>query len=366
MNASTEITSTPEPLRRSEDPGPSRTVNESQYGIHDWQAGVIATTEAVPPRETEVKDFYQNLWPASEPYISVLNPVFLVDLPKMASPSEPGTWFVRDGLLPLIWFFQKNPEPGSFTGILRVDAEFEEFVPDAWRTQVELYEIFQEASSTYGRVVPAEGFITDILLLGLVMPSACSLKQLEADLEDIVDAIGGKARLGDVKIRAFLSNRFEAGGLFNAPAHYNRFMMTICKYLGTNIDFLEYEALKWTYLQPTTLVHEFNEKLVYSDSFLKLIALSKGGQFLLPQYRGQMGQQAYDKVFPLYPHVSCGIRKHYTKPFMNYLCKDWVPESPERAKIFYSAMNSAANTSYKWAKWITSWCKDFAKSEVTQ
>ena len=166
---------------------------QSSYGVESWrQAKPLAFVET-PKRPQELKQYFDALWPSIEMYESVMKPIFLADLPSAAEANPKGEWLVRDGLLPLIWFFTKNPEPGSFRGKLRVHASFEEFIPDAWRPQVDLYELFSNDQDGYDSSFGVDtGEVKELLLTGLIMQSYCSLSKLESDLKGIVDFIGGE------------------------------------------------------------------------------------------------------------------------------------------------------------------------------
>ena len=266
---------------------------------------------------------------------------------------------MRDGLLPILWFFKNNPAPASFRGNLQVHADFEEYVPDAWRSQVELYRFFSTSAGGYLTKAKKAQPIRNLLLLGLIAPSVCSLPTLNDELKEIVRLIGGKKGLDNCTIKAVLPLRFENMHLFNGQSYYNRFIASICRELGTQIDFMEYDAFRASYPAEDTWFHEFNDRWLYADSYMSLVAQSKSCR-VLPLHKSDSAE-SFDRILPAFPHVSCGIRKTYKKKFLNYLEGNWITESEERAKRYYSAMNSAANISYPWPNWFSSWC-----GEITQ
>jgi hypothetical protein len=366
MPLKSETQLTPEAPLASSTPSAIVDTPKNAYGIADWQTGGVlmkAPDLTGLERNKESHDFFQNLWPASEAYISALNPIFLADLHAIEATNPKSHYLVRDGILPLMWFFSQNPEPGNFKGKIRVHSDFEELVPDAWREQTELFSLFAEKSAPQAKNAAPTKSIKQILLLGVIMPSVCSLPRLESDLANVIEFAGGKEELEKIKIRAFLPFRMEAANMFSGHAYYNYFCSTLNRILGFNVEFIEYESLKWMYLEPGTWVHEFNEKYLYTDSYLSLLAMSKGGNFI-PSVQGSSvvaevsESPAYDMIYQIYPHVSCGVRRKFQKSFVNYLNADWVPETQERALLFYKAMNSSANV-YPWPSWFAPWCKDF-------
>lgn len=346
MKRSTKTISRPRPTSLAEEP-------PRAYGIQDWQR--LASDTAPPERTPEIRNFFGGLWPAAETYASPLNPIFLLDLPDRTTGSAKESWLIRDGVLPLVWFFVKNPTPGGFRGVLKIHAELERLIPDAWRPQVMLYELFPDELPRPRQATPNE--VREILLTGLIMPSACSISRLEEDLQQIVQFIGGREKIPSVKIRAFLPARFEVTDRASGPSFYNYFMKTLFQYLGLEIEFLEYESLRWLYASSSIWMHEFNEKFLYADSYLSLLCLSKGHR-AIPLNGGKRPRKPrYERVYPAYANVSCGIRSEFKEPFLDYLSGKWVPESQERAKAFFQATNSAANRIYPWPRWFPSWCE---------
>jgi hypothetical protein len=262
---------------------------------------------------------------------------------------------VRDGLLPLIWFFTRNPAPGKFSSKLYIHSDFEEFVPEAWRAQVELYTFFPENQAE------RKLKISEVLLTGLVMPSMCSLTTLRDDLENIVDRIGGAKALKGLKVRAYLPAKFEITDHRSGPAYYSRYIQFVCAHLGTEIEFMEYENLRWAYFSPGALVHDFNDRWLIADSYLNWLSFSKVDRpHTLFSDSLQKARKDCYRFVSIFPNLSCGLRKSFKKPFINYLSSDWAPESQERVQKYFSVMHSPANRSFPWPEWFGAWCNDFA------
>jgi hypothetical protein len=81
--------------------------------------------------------FKEYLSPDSDPYFSLLNPVFSLELAY-----EPGRMkamkvlSLRDGVMPLLKYFAFNPEPNSESNILIIDDYLSSLVPPIWREKV--------------------------------------------------------------------------------------------------------------------------------------------------------------------------------------------------------------------------------------
>jgi hypothetical protein len=333
-------------------------VTKTVYGVDDWRKVSRSIRGPWVQREADVRGFFDNLWPATEIYTSNLNPVFLLDLPRASGMDSHKSWLVRDGLIPLIWFFTKNPKPAGFSAILRIHSDFEEYVPPDWRAQVQLFEPlvnhpagFQSAS----RSNPKK--INEIYLMGLVMPSVCSIPHLENDLALILKCVGGRKKLSEIKLKAILPQRYEPHDVFNGASFHSRFVGKLCRELGTDIEFIEFDSFNWMYPETGSWFHEFNSGYLYVDSAFSAIAIGKGLK-TLPVLKGtdQKSQRPFDEILPMYPHVSCGIRKSFAKPFVDYLSGSWVSESQEKTKAFQNAISSSAHRAFPWPQWFSSWC----------
>ena len=298
---------------------------------------------------------FRNFWPVSEDYASALKPIFLADLKAWSERESNTSFLVRDGLVPLVWFFMNNPTPNGFNSTLRIHSDFECYIPEAWRPQVELYEFFSDTGAGYlGTQDGLTNEVRQLVLMGIVTPSFCSLSRLQADLKEILAFIGGPEKLDKVRIKAFLPVRDEGVTYHSGIGFFPNYLMKLYEGLKADIEFIELEGLKWMYFDPGTWVHEFNEGHLFKDSFLRTLALSKGGRFIPTAGQDHSERAEYSQVIPVYPHVSCGIRTKFTKEFFDYTKKTWVSENQELTTEFYRAMNSFVNTKYPWSQWIPS------------
>lgn len=178
--------------------------------------------DLLPPEMT--RKFTGTFWPFTDDYFNPLNAVFSVQILSEQILNRRPVWYLRDGLIPLIWFFKTFSQPKNIKSTLIVPVKFAEIVPIAWRAQVKYYEIVQvEADVSAVETLYVVGLIgaphLDLDLLKNRIHSAQKL--LGARLNKIEKLFYVPARHGDVRdqIAQFEAYRelFEAFG-FNGRA----------------------------------------------------------------------------------------------------------------------------------------------------
>src|SRR5207244_2578750 len=116
------------------------TVPTSDDGLIDWfEIHPALESKAVRRHSAEVENFLTHLWPMGLTYQSPFRPRFLIELERSGLEASDETFLVRDGLVPLLWFWKKWPEPGAFRGKLIVGDSYVEYVPEAWRPHIRYY-----------------------------------------------------------------------------------------------------------------------------------------------------------------------------------------------------------------------------------
>lgn len=92
------------------------------------------------------------LFPLNLAYANPLPTVFLWRAKSLRELKAEAEWLVRDGLMPLLWFFQKYPRPGSdFKNRLLIHKEVSWAVPPAWRRHCGIYHYAPAVALTRAR-----------------------------------------------------------------------------------------------------------------------------------------------------------------------------------------------------------------------
>jgi len=187
-------------------------------GLADWFQ-LHPARDAVwklPDLSPKASGFVNNLWPMGMAYHSPLKPRFLIELENAGLPAGSETFLIRDGLIPLLWFWRKWPEPREFQGKILIGEQFAPYVPPAWRERVLFYRLTAgpRAPSLKSTRAPKSAK-RRILLVGLVMPGYCSLESLKKKLAPLK-----KTR---AEVVAFLPVRFGQSTVPRLAFHFNSF-----------------------------------------------------------------------------------------------------------------------------------------------
>ncbi len=97
----------------------------------------------------------------THPYYSPLKPLFTSEIadPEMIKDYEIVT--LRDGLVPLLWFFRTNPDPSIFSNHFLVHHSLKQFIPQAWKSHIHYYSISSNKKNTPPTKIILTGHIPD-------------------------------------------------------------------------------------------------------------------------------------------------------------------------------------------------------------
>jgi hypothetical protein len=211
------------------------------------------------------KEMGEYLWPFALNYHNPLNPVLLAQIEDLDQLSKASSWFVRDGKIALIYFFEKFPAPKKNTGILFISESFAGLVPAVWRKNTNCYSLYQKNSANRPN---------KILLSGLACLAAGHESQRSQLLSQIKKKFNSE-ELRQKKIYVFVPSRhfnFMKEQTFHAEFFYHLFRF----FPG------EVEIVNWNFLTTLKNFNDFllvdlNPDTIWSDSYLTYYVLSKGG-----------------------------------------------------------------------------------------
>ena len=319
-------------------------------GAPDWQRLLNETPPQAAPfsRAPDVAHFFEVLSPAADAYVSALNPVFLLDVRSLSALEERPFWLVRDGLVPLLWFFRKFPAPRGLRSRLLVRRELAPLVPSAWRGSIGTYRMVG-ASPKLAAAEPR-----GLLIVGLVMPSYCSLERGRAELRSVVARVGA-AQLAELPIRAFLPGRFEGFGLRHDDDFYARFMIMVCQELGTRIEPIPYPELLSIGSLAGYEVVELNDLGLLADSTLLRVALTRGATLILDQAVATAA-----KDIPIHPHAAYRVEWSLSSAPNEGVTPaetEFLTRASEALEHYAELVCGDAAQRYPWPAWFGAWSR---------
>jgi hypothetical protein len=299
-------------------------------------ASGLRTDRGARPTPPEHQPFLNAVWPMSENYYSPIRATSLLHHVAFASLNESPLWLIRDGLVPLLWFFRAFPTPRRIKTRLLVHADFAWAVPAAWRDRAGTYEIVSLPTSTLERQRNKR-----FILAGPFAEAVCSIKSLEASLSKLKAAVGAAA-LRRAELAAFLPARVASFHTDASEAYHARCLKAILDAFGTsdNVRFIDWNHLRWMDDLSGEFV-EFNDRLLWADNFLVHHALSTGGRIAGDPDRRL--SRSSGRIFELSPYHGFLVnfdlgRKNFVRP-------------PFEAKR--TALTGAANRSFPWHAWLS-------------
>lgn len=299
-------------------------------------------------RPPEVTNMFNLIWPAPLDYFSPLNPAFLYDCINPNYMNRHSVWLIRDGLIPLLWFFKTNPEPNEFKSKILVREDLTPYVPTAWRKQAGSY-----------RMTSHPGFkpkkTENVLIAGIAMESYCSVRAAKK----IADNYLAKSKPSSkTKFTAFLPFRNDPLVSDRQHEFHGEFLQALMKRFGTDIKFAN-----WTQLESMDSLNgyellDLNEGLVCSDNYILHSAMSRGATLFdtaakpsrdekfveLSQYHGVYVKTSVSGQYALGPEMA-----------------GYDEAAPYLARV-REAMRSTANLNFPWPAWFNEIAKEISES----
>jgi hypothetical protein len=244
-------------------------------------------------KSPDTKSFLETYWPFLNSYYSPLNalytPVYKDFCAKGFTPlheneKQKPAWMLRDGAVPLTWFFSQH-SPESVQGDLLVDADLSFVVPEEWRQKVGFFR---------HRTLENEKLQT-LLMATPVSERLVSLPELENLLAKIQSVIG-KRKMATLPIQLYAPIRRDS------EVFPGRFFQTIFSHFK-NVTMVEWkDVVRQSSFRGTAYV-ELNAGWLFKDSYFQHHVLSRGAHLLF----GKRNTRA--RYFPLSPFHGVELEK---------------------------------------------------------
>lgn len=227
-------------------------------------------TPAAPPTAVnpEFLGFSAKIWPVAQAYASPLNPLFLGSLIHIRQLESKPHWLVRDGALPLHWFFKTHPRPGARPSRLFIHEDLQSLVPEAWHDHVGTYRLHQQSPSRQA---------TSLLAVGLSVKDSDDLaNDVRGAFKDI-----SRKKILDLQPYAFLPwTRLDRPATTPAPKTPRAATALLNKYFSKPVIAQAWPQMTKQISYGRFALLEVHSRLIYADSFFTHLPLCRGASLL--------------------------------------------------------------------------------------
>jgi hypothetical protein len=321
-------------------------LNETeQWLIEQTRANLLAKNTAQNPSAEEMGRYTKSFWPFLDPYFSSLNPVFSFEAGPSLFQSGQKTILLRDGAIPLAWFFEGASRELAAAAQIFVHSTLGALVPERWKNRTKFYNIYSEQEFHEGN--PPE----TLFLYGPICRGVMSLEELEEKLEQ-VQRILGKAEPKRVLLFSPI-RRTEFFGVEDESFEF-QYYHRIFRRFGSKVEFISWQGAERMPHTHTALV-ELNHGWTYQDSTAAHILLRKGAGLLRLPSNEKTGTRV-----PLSPNHGMEISPMPAKTGF------YSTEGKEDLLRFYSMLHQRANDPLirvPWPKWFQGYFRAAQKSQ---
>lgn len=317
--------------------------------VVNWTYDFILNSqqETGMPVGRKIRPGHYYLRPFSNDYTGPHNPVLLGGYitKKLLNKKM---WSLRDGLIPLSFFFREHtPEQDVFYAL---ETDFWYTVPEQWKKNVLFYQV--KAEKNYSADNPPER----ILLAGMQDSVFADESEFYECLAELKSSLG-EGNLAKAKITAIFP--YKKNNLWGKRSDDETFSMaqSVLRHTGLNVDFVEWNDLKNEGDLKNCLYFELNKKYFIADSYLKYFALSKGAGLLKKEPTLPLKEINSHRLSPhhsisLYA-VDWSAMPAYNDPFQN----KYFSYFEELCKGQLKTMRISPN----WESWYPLYLKKFYK-----
>ncbi len=296
-----------------------------------------------------IAKFRYALWPLNTEYYSPVHAVFLQNLPNLKSLELQPEWIIRDGLLPLVWFFLRNPRPSGLKAKLFVHSDLLFVVPSSWSKNIGAYRLVSNPTYLVSQSKRKNIRFTVTYTLYDILSS----EEIETSLT---------RALVDVKPQGSVSDRHEVLLPFFyeslSPADLRRSLETydqVSRLLNQKVGIVEWREVENRDSFQDVRVVDLGSKVYCADSYVSHLMLGRGATIQSSPLGAGTGPQAVDRYLALSSFH--GFMLNETKPrptFANRVFWDdfervlrCAPE--EKQNQFISPWK------FQWPTWLGEW-----------
>ena len=286
-------------------------------------------------------EILHSLWPISEPYESLITTIYSPLIPQLDYLNSEKYWVFRDGLIPLLWFFNKFKAPKNLKTTIFIYKSHIPYVPAPWQKYIGSYELY--TSKTHKKR-------THLGFLGILSDSYMSDINNESIIKKFSKNFNNQS---PSKLKKFCFLPCKPGAIRHDIAPFIiQHSLLLGKYFGNNIQSLSYNQILGLENYKNCYFIDLNNHLLSSDNGILHYSLSKGGVL----WQGRLSDsrlQKDEKLFPLSEHHGFILnqRPKFTKKVFHPKDTLSLDEVAEVLKI----TKHPVNTDFPWPDLFEDW-----------
>jgi hypothetical protein len=302
--------------------------------------------QAPMPLAQGVESFVGSLWPMGVPYTNPLNAIWSMQIADVHLLRSRRHWFLRDGLVPLMWFFKRHPKAPAFDTTILIDEAFAHFVPVGWREKVGTYRLHSEVAAQPN---------SRTALIGLASESYASVPFVQKQLPKILE---NERKHGSTAVDLFMPARMTWAHDEREHSLHANYFRELFRLLPDDTRIMNRGELAGTFDANKIRVCDLNEKLMVADNGLVSALLAKGAQLgdLNPPEKGE----EFRKISPYHGFVinwRIGAEADQN-----------VSRSLKSVSRFHGEIEDVFNQSpvfqaFPWPRWFAEWTRSNASEQ---
>lgn len=280
----------------------------------NWQENWLSWKPAVDSNINQefMHVMNSNWWPMTLAYPIDFPQTFICGIDSIESLNQFGSGLARDGLIPLMWFFQKFKKPAAYRGRIYLAKGLQDYVPTAWRKNIGTFEI---------RRLPTKTRYSNLLLCATHSDRPISQEQLLVQISK-ARKLARKLGINLNKTEALIFRNSHHNQ--NSEVEFSKFHLLLFKYFKENIKFNDFHKLRERITSSQSLVINLDDSLICKDHYLTNYMIARGGSSLecelAPRLKTgdheiplSLTHSVYLNESPNFKNLNAGFLKHISQ-----------------------------------------------------
>lgn len=292
------------------------------------------------PLTPEQDAFSRICWPFAEVYHAPIDTVFLIQFSSLPLLNRSKSWIIRDGLIPLLWFFKKFPKPTQVQTKMYVHHSLEPYIPLEWSKYFGLYDLYSQDTQ------PND--IQNLILCGVVSENFFQIDNFHDFFQNLEKQSQYDFQKLNKKSFLYYQPLFSSGKHSYLTNYYSELM----NFFGPQIQGLEFSNFQSIDDYSNHAVIDVNSSNIYIDNALVHFLLGRGAK-LISNYQGLA---KFDRVVPISEYHGYKIKEDINTDISIYRnVQSDIKKMDAFQKKIFNVTRSSSNNGLPWPNWFAEW-----------